>query len=60
MAQTFRSGTNDIDALDFVDMFLDDEEQTSLDELNDLLRAGQLPSRGDQQELADGLRGRRL
>ena len=35
MAQTFRSGTNDIDALDFVDMFLDDERQTSLDELND-------------------------
>ena len=27
MAQTFRSGTNDIDAIDFVDMFLDDEEQ---------------------------------
>src|SRR5262249_11284448 len=36
MAQTFRSGTNDIDAIDFVDMFLDDEGQTSLDELNDL------------------------
>ena len=29
MAQTFRSGTNDIDALDFVDLFLDDEEQTT-------------------------------
>jgi hypothetical protein len=36
MAQTFRSGTNDIDAIDYVDMFLDDERQTSLDELNDL------------------------
>jgi hypothetical protein len=36
IAQTFRSGTNDIDAIDFVDMFLDDEEQTSLDRLNDL------------------------
>ena len=36
MAQTFRSGTNDIDAIDFVDMFLDDEQQTSLDNLNDL------------------------
>jgi hypothetical protein len=36
MAQSFRSGTNDIDAIDYVDMFLDDEGQTSLDELNDL------------------------
>ena len=35
MAQTFRSGTNDIDALDYVDMFLADENQTSLDQLND-------------------------
>src|SRR5262249_4470829 len=34
MAQTFRSGANDIDAIDFVDMFLDDEQQTSLDSLN--------------------------
>jgi hypothetical protein len=36
MAQTFRSGTNDIDALDFVEMFLDDQSQKSLDDLNDL------------------------
>ena len=36
MAQTFRSGTNDIDAIDFVDMFLEDEDQTSLDDLNEL------------------------
>ena len=36
MAQTYRSGTNDIDALDFVDMFLDDEAQSSLDVLGDL------------------------
>src|SRR3984893_13370962 len=36
MAQTFRSGTNDIDAVDFLEMFLEDEEQTSLDTLNDL------------------------
>jgi hypothetical protein len=36
MAQTFRSGTNDIDAIDFVDMFLEDEGQKSLDELNDI------------------------
>src|SRR5262245_53228854 len=36
MAQTFRSGTNDIDAIDYVDLFLDDQQQTSLDELNDV------------------------
>lgn len=36
IAQTFRSGTNDIDAIDFVDMFLDDDQQISLDSLNDL------------------------
>lgn len=36
MAQTFRSGTNDIDAVDFLEMFLEDEEQTSLDTLNDV------------------------
>jgi hypothetical protein len=36
MAQTFRSGTSDLDAIDYVDMFLDDGAQTSLDELNDL------------------------
>ncbi len=36
MAQTFRTGTNDIDALDYVEMYLDDENQVSLSELNDL------------------------
>jgi hypothetical protein len=36
MAQTFRSGTNDIDAIDFVEMFLEDEGQISPEELNDL------------------------
>jgi hypothetical protein len=36
MAQTFRSGTNDIDAVDFLEMFLEDEGQTSLDTLNDV------------------------
>jgi hypothetical protein len=36
VAQTFRSGTNDIDAIDFVDMFLADEEQTDPDGVNDL------------------------
>jgi hypothetical protein len=35
MAQTFRSGTNDIDAVDFVDLFLDNEEQVNPDDLND-------------------------
>ena len=35
IAQTFRSGTNDIDVLDFVDLFLADEQQTNLDDLND-------------------------
>ena len=36
MAQTFRSGTNDIDAIDFVDMFLSNDEQLNPDDLNDL------------------------
>ena len=32
MAQTFRSGTNDIDAIDFVELFLEDGAQTDIDE----------------------------
>jgi hypothetical protein len=36
MAQTFRSGTNDVDAIDYVEMFLGDEGQTNPDDLNDL------------------------
>jgi hypothetical protein len=36
IAQTFRSGTNDVDAIDFVDMFLADEAQIDPDALNDL------------------------
>jgi hypothetical protein len=36
MAQTFRSGTNDIDAVDFVEMFLGDERQINPEDLNDL------------------------
>src|SRR4029077_15863099 len=36
IAQTFRSGTNDIDAVDYVEMFLEDEQQTNPDDLNDL------------------------
>src|SRR5580700_12236820 len=35
IAQTFRSGTNDIDQTDFLEMFLEDEDQTSLDTLSD-------------------------
>jgi hypothetical protein len=36
MAQTFRSGTNDIDTVDFVEMFLADEQQASFEDLNDV------------------------
>jgi hypothetical protein len=36
MAQTFRSGTNDIDAVDYVEMFLEDEGQTNPDDLNEV------------------------
>jgi hypothetical protein len=36
IAQTFRSGTNDIDAIDFIEMFLRDEDQTNPENLNDL------------------------
>ncbi len=36
MAQTFRSGTNDIDAIDYLDMFLADERQVDLEVLNDV------------------------
>jgi hypothetical protein len=36
MAQTFRSGTNDVDALEFVELYLADEDQTDPDTLNDV------------------------
>lgn len=36
IAQTFRTGTHDIDTLDFIHMYLNDENQISLDELNDI------------------------
>jgi hypothetical protein len=36
MAQTFRSGTSDIDAIDYVELFLANEQQTDPDDLNDL------------------------
>jgi hypothetical protein len=36
IAQTFRSGTNDIDPIDFVEMFLQDENQTDPESLNDV------------------------
>ena len=35
IAQTFRTGTNDIDTLDFVHMYLNDENQISPNDLND-------------------------
>jgi hypothetical protein len=35
VAQTFRSGTSDADALDYVEMALDDDEQEALEDLND-------------------------
>jgi hypothetical protein len=36
VAQTFRTGTNDIDAVDFVDLFLRDDLAERLEELNDV------------------------
>lgn len=36
VAQTYRSGTNDADAVDFVEMALADDGQSRLDELNDV------------------------
>ena len=35
MAQTFRSGTGDIDAIDFIEMFLDNEQQVDPAQLKD-------------------------
>ena len=60
MAQTFRSGTNDIDAIDYVEMFLDDQQQNQSRPPERPVRAGQLPPGADQEELADGLRRGRL
>jgi hypothetical protein len=36
VAQTFRTGTNDIDAVDFVDLFLQDDSAERIDDLNDV------------------------
>jgi hypothetical protein len=36
VAQTYRSGTNDIDAVDFIEMFLENEAQTTTEELPEL------------------------
>jgi hypothetical protein len=36
MAQTFRSGTNDIDAIDYVEMFLENDQQMDPTDLNDI------------------------
>src|SRR5262249_10317876 len=35
-AQTFRSGTSDMDAVDFAELFLENDEQLDPDELNEL------------------------
>jgi hypothetical protein len=35
IAQTFRTGTNDIDAVDFVDLYLENQDQVTITELND-------------------------
>ena len=35
IAQTFRTGTNDIDAVDFVDLYLQNEAQVKINELDD-------------------------
>ena len=62
IAQTFRTGTNDVDALDFVQMYLRNESQHQLNlhEFERSLRVGELPSSGHQQKLANGLRRGRL
>jgi hypothetical protein len=36
MAQTFRCGTSDVDAVDFVELFLADEQETDIEALNDV------------------------
>lgn len=41
MAQTFRSGTNDIDALDFVEMFLESPAHANINMLTDIYVLGQ-------------------
>lgn len=35
MSQTYRSGTGDIDAIDYTEMFLDKEQQVDAAQLND-------------------------
>lgn len=35
IAQTFRTGTNDIDAVDFVNLYLENEDQIKISDLND-------------------------
>jgi len=36
IAQTYRTGTNDIDALDYAQMFLEDERSKTVEDLNDV------------------------
>jgi hypothetical protein len=40
MAQSFRSGTNDIDALDYVELFLENKDSTNMDVLTDVYVLG--------------------
>ena len=35
MGQTFRTGTNDVDAVDYIDMFLNDHSQVDAEALNE-------------------------
>jgi len=62
IAQSFRTGTNDIDALDYVEMYLHDEDQRQKDlhEISEGLCTRKLPTGCYQQELANRLRGCRL
>ena len=60
MAQTFRSGTNDIDAVDFADLFLADEELVDPDALNQLYVLVNFRPAVTKQKLADGLRRGRV
>jgi len=57
MAQTFRSGTNDIDAIDYVEMFSRERETDGPCRSERYLRTRELPAGRDQKELADGLWG---
>ena len=57
IAQTFRTGTNDIDALDYVFMYLHDEKQShsELRHVNDVYVLDNFSSGRHEQELANRL-----